>query len=362
MQRSPPDHGKDGHFERTDKLPSSLLDDTGPTPRPFLPALPADMGELAESLREQEQQLELERQRVASLEEDLETLKQRCLELHRECEDLRATRPSRTPEGAVPVVAPAVNAAPAVTPPPAAPTVMVPVIAPPVKAPQRQPPVSASVYAELAQLRRQNERLHEALTTAQAMLGIRDAMLAQVQADRRRLRGVAGTVEQPAHAEWQHRCAELNQALERERAASLQRAHAQESRLEALEVELDAVRVRLEPPARFLAAGEPPGVQTHTVPNVLRVLVREEDGTELVYPLGRHTTIGRTPDNDIQVDASWISRHHAVVLGATDHCIVEDLHSTNGLLVNGHRVTRHVLRDGDTVTIGSTQFEYQQRA
>ena len=93
----------------------------------------------------------------------------------------------------------------------------------------------------------------------------------------------------------------------------------------------------------------------------LRVLVREEDGTEVVYPLGRHTTIGRTPDNDIQVNTTFVSRHHAVLLTSSEHCIIEDLNSTNGIVVNGQRVGRQLLHDGDVVTVGKTHFRYETR-
>ena len=81
---------------------------------------------------------------------------------------------------------------------------------------------------------------------------------------------------------------------------------------------------------------------------------------EVGQPLGRRTTIGRTSDNDIQIDAAFISRHHAVILGSAHNCIIEDLNSTNGVLVNGRRVNRQALRDGDNVTIGRTSFRYQQ--
>jgi chromosome segregation ATPase len=93
-----------------------------------------------------------------------------------------------------------------------------------------------------------------------------------------------------------------------------------------------------------------------------RVLVRNEDGVDVVYPLGKRTTIGRTPDNDIQVDTSFISRHHAVLLASADQCLVEDLNSTNGVQVNGKPVVRQALRDGDSLIIGKTEFRYQQRA
>jgi hypothetical protein len=105
-------------------------------------------------------------------------------------------------------------------------------------------------------------------------------------------------------------------------------------------------------PALKLVAPEP----------ALRVLLRQEGGSELAYPLGRRTTVGRTPENDIQIDTTFVSRHHAVLLSNSDHCIVEDLNSTNGVLVNGRRVGRQILHDGDTVTVGRTEFIYQQRS
>ncbi|MEO6079446.1 MAG: FHA domain-containing protein [Steroidobacteraceae bacterium] len=95
---------------------------------------------------------------------------------------------------------------------------------------------------------------------------------------------------------------------------------------------------------------------------VQRAFVRQVDGADMVYPLNRRTSIGRTPDNDIQVESHSMSRHHAVVLSSPDQCIVEDLNSTNGVLVNGRRVTRQILQDGDTVTVGGAEFRYQQRS
>jgi chromosome segregation ATPase len=91
-----------------------------------------------------------------------------------------------------------------------------------------------------------------------------------------------------------------------------------------------------------------------------RLLVSEEDGKEVERPLGRRTTIGRTPDNDIQIDAGYVSRHHAVILAGAQHCIIEDLNSMNGVLVNGRRITRHALRDGDVIAIGKSVFRLRQ--
>ncbi|MBK7116286.1 MAG: FHA domain-containing protein [Proteobacteria bacterium] len=108
--------------------------------------------------------------------------------------------------------------------------------------------------------------------------------------------------------------------------------------------------------------GARPVLKEAPLENIVRVLIRQEGGAEVMYPIGRHTTVGRTPENDIQIDTTYISRHHAVLLSSADACIVEDLNSTNGVLVNGRRVGRQVLHDGDTVTIGKTEFRYQQRS
>src|SRR6202008_5059967 len=85
-----------------------------------------------------------------------------------------------------------------------------------------------------------------------------------------------------------------------------------------------------------------------------RLLIRAEGDREVVHVLGRKTSVGRTPDNDLQIDAKFISRHHAVILAGPAHTISEDRKSTNGVLVNGRRSTRQTLKDGDSVTIGKT--------
>ena len=51
----------------------------------------------------------------------------------------------------------------------------------------------------------------------------------------------------------------------------------------------------------------------------------------------------------------------AVILAGPNHTIIEDLNSTNGIAVNGKRITRHTLRDGDNVAIGKTTFRFAVR-
>ncbi|MEO8016257.1 MAG: AAA family ATPase [Pseudomonadota bacterium] len=80
--------------------------------------------------------------------------------------------------------------------------------------------------------------------------------------------------------------------------------------------------------------------------------------TELHLIPGRKV-IGRTPDNDLQIDSKFISRHHCqLVTGSDGLTVIEDLNSTNGIMVHGKRVRRHTLRDGEVVVIGQHEILY----
>jgi hypothetical protein len=68
--------------------------------------------------------------------------------------------------------------------------------------------------------------------------------------------------------------------------------------------------------------------------------------------------IGRTPDNDLQIDSKYISRHHAQIITTASSCVLEDLNSTNGIHVRSKRVRRRILNDGDVVQIGQHEIMY----
>ncbi len=70
------------------------------------------------------------------------------------------------------------------------------------------------------------------------------------------------------------------------------------------------------------------------------------------------TTIGRRPENDIQVDNLAVSGQHAVVTTILNDSVVEDMHSTNGTMVNGKIVQKHLLQHGDTIEIGKHMIKY----
>jgi hypothetical protein len=102
-----------------------------------------------------------------------------------------------------------------------------------------------------------------------------------------------------------------------------------------------------------LPTGADPG---HTVG---RILLASEGKTVVERELkpGR-VVIGRTPDNDLQIDSKFISRHHCQIVTQADSCLIEDLNSTNGIYVQSKRVRRHNLNDGDVVQVGQHEIMY----
>ncbi|QLI80227.1 FHA domain-containing protein [Chitinibacter fontanus] len=70
------------------------------------------------------------------------------------------------------------------------------------------------------------------------------------------------------------------------------------------------------------------------------------------------TSIGRRPNNDIQIDNLAVSGQHAVVEVVGQIYFVEDLGSTNGTLLNGEKITRHPLKSGDELTIGKYSITF----
>jgi pSer/pThr/pTyr-binding forkhead associated (FHA) protein len=74
---------------------------------------------------------------------------------------------------------------------------------------------------------------------------------------------------------------------------------------------------------------------------------------------GGTVTIGRQPDNVFRIDNPAVSGHHAKIYAEGDHYVIEDSDSFNGTYVNGQRVSKLVLRDGDNVTIGKHTIEFR---
>jgi hypothetical protein len=85
-----------------------------------------------------------------------------------------------------------------------------------------------------------------------------------------------------------------------------------------------------------------------------------EDGGELkTVALTREwTRIGRSLAADVRFDDPTVSRRHALVVRQADGVRVLDDRSLNGVFVNGSRVERRVLRDGDEILVGRYRLRF----
>ena len=89
-------------------------------------------------------------------------------------------------------------------------------------------------------------------------------------------------------------------------------------------------------------------------------LILSLDGSVLneILLAKERTTIGRRPHNDIQIDNLAVSGEHAAIVSVANDCILEDLGSTNGTLVNGTPVKKHILRDNDVIELGKFKLKF----
>jgi len=69
-------------------------------------------------------------------------------------------------------------------------------------------------------------------------------------------------------------------------------------------------------------------------------------------------TIGRKSNNDIHIDDLAVSNTHAEILTILNDSFIEDLDSTNGTFVNGNKITKHALHNGESIIIGKHELKY----
>ncbi len=85
----------------------------------------------------------------------------------------------------------------------------------------------------------------------------------------------------------------------------------------------------------------------------------EPDDAGLLFRVlpGTLKTMGRAPRADFVVDAAMVSRVHCrFTLKEGEPLQLEDLGSTNGTFVNGQKVSKTTLNDGDKLTVGRVKF------
>jgi hypothetical protein len=74
---------------------------------------------------------------------------------------------------------------------------------------------------------------------------------------------------------------------------------------------------------------------------------------------GASFTIGSQAESDLCLAAQGVSRSHARITSVGNDDILEDLRSTNGTLVNGQPVSRHILQNDDVIEIADVQIRYR---
>lgn len=84
-----------------------------------------------------------------------------------------------------------------------------------------------------------------------------------------------------------------------------------------------------------------------------KLLIPTPDGAEHAHDLTDEiTSIGRLPDNTVQIDDPSVSSHHAQIIRVGGEFEVRDIGSTNGTRVDGQRVNEVRLVDGAKVSFG----------
>jgi ABC transport system ATP-binding/permease protein len=95
---------------------------------------------------------------------------------------------------------------------------------------------------------------------------------------------------------------------------------------------------------------------------VLKLIIEDDEGRKTVVPFSRdEITIGRQDGNTIRLTERNVSRHHARLLRQNGQVLVEDLGSSNGVLINGERIQGQTrVGDGDLIQIGDYDLALQQ--
>ncbi len=97
---------------------------------------------------------------------------------------------------------------------------------------------------------------------------------------------------------------------------------------------------------------------THVLPRA-RLALLDGEAVAREFPVKPGiSTIGRLPQSDIHLPTPDVSRRHAQLVFGEDGCTIVDLGSENGVVVNGARIAKHLLADGDVVQLGKQRLRF----
>lgn len=100
--------------------------------------------------------------------------------------------------------------------------------------------------------------------------------------------------------------------------------------------------------------------QVYDGPSRGRLIVREGPAANAVFPLIEDLSyLGRSPDNDVPLPDPTVSKRHCSISIRDRTYVIEDLQSVAGVLVNGRKVLKAHLKDGDAIRLGETEMQFR---
>ena len=111
--------------------------------------------------------------------------------------------------------------------------------------------------------------------------------------------------------------------------------------------------------SQVVAAPMDEDTQVRPRPRAARLVVEAGPETSRAFTLVQPIeAIGREPDNSVCLRDRTVSRHHAKMRLEGERYWLVDLGSTNGTHVNGERISRVELADGDLIQVGATSLRF----
>jgi hypothetical protein len=91
-----------------------------------------------------------------------------------------------------------------------------------------------------------------------------------------------------------------------------------------------------------------------------RLLLATSGGTHVIPLESTQLTIGRGLNNDVILEDTRVSRHHAQLRYRARRFWIADIGSTNGTFVNDEQVAERSLRDGDVISLGGLELTFKE--